>query len=43
MGCLLLLAVGARGQVLERPGSLQDAVAGSFPSGKLLLASDRVA
>ena len=36
----LLLAVGARGQVLERLVSLQDAAAGSFPSGKLLLASD---
>ena len=30
---LLLLAVGARGQVLERLVSLQDAAAGSFPSG----------
>ena len=37
---LLLLGVGARGQVLERLVSLQDAAAGSFPSGKLLPASD---
>ena len=37
---LLLLAVGARGQVLERLVSLQDAAAGSFPSGKLIPASD---
>ncbi len=37
---LLLLAAGARGQVLERLVSLQDTAAGNFPSGKLLLASD---
>ena len=37
---LLLLAVGARGQVLKRLVSLQDAAAGRFPSGKLLVASD---
>ena len=36
----LLLAAEARGQVLERLVSLQDAAEGSLPSGKLLLASD---
>lgn len=40
LAVLLLLVVGARGQVLERLVSLQGAAAGNWISGKLLPASD---